>query len=452
MDLPPDDPYYFADPYFECTESTDQFEPLTDDTLFNSTSIRHGCSAFKTFAPGSTSSSPQIISSVAITTDDTWLSVMDEACYTPYESAAPVLMKNAPVTPSPTVVIDATRPSQSPTLLLSIVLTSPPPTNRPALPTPAPVRVPTPVPARAPILTREATPTLTGQSTERSNDNSGALIGGVVGGIGAAIVIGSLIGFLVCRRKADSGDTHKSEVGGARLSFTEGTDGHDKLLGPADVLATQQPSHDPVPPASLLATQPTTSSSPAFVPLTNYEVGYKDQTRTVIDAIPAVAVSATQQTSPVPPAPLSTTQPTSSLPASIPSTNYEVGYKDQTRTVIATIPAVAAAEYIPVPFAVALDMSAASGESRSSQRSEPPGRFHELSIACLTTRTTSFVSPLCDTTINPVSRNGLVDDGAMEGGGTAIPIMVELVERPPPTLLLLLLLPLILIPVLLLLT
>jgi hypothetical protein len=316
-DLPPDDPYYFADPYFECTESTDQFEPLTDDTLFNSTSSRHGCSASKTFAPGSTSSNPQIVSSVAITTDDTWLSAMDEACYTRYISAAPVPLINAPVSPSPTVMIDATRPSQSPTILLSVVLTSPPPTNRSALATPAP--------ARAPILTHAATPTLIGQPTASSNDNSGALIGGVVGGIGAAIVIASLIGFLFWRRKADYGDTHKSEVGGARLSFTEGTDGQDKLLGPADVLATQQPSHDPVPPASVLATQQTTSSSPALVP----------------------------------------------------SAHYEVGYKDQTRTVIAAIPAVAAAEFIPVPFAVALDMSAASGESRSSQRSEPPGRFHE---------------------------------------------------------------------------
>jgi hypothetical protein len=80
---------------------------------------------------------------------------------------------------------------------------------------------------------------------------------------------------------------------------------------------------------------------------------------------------------PVPPVPSSTTQPTLSSPASVPSTNYEVGNKDQTRTVIDAIPAVAMAEYVAVPFAVALDTSAASGESQSSQRSEPPGRIHE---------------------------------------------------------------------------
>jgi hypothetical protein len=105
--------------------------------------------------------------------------------------------------------------------------------------------------------------------------------GGVVGGIAAAIVIGPLIGFLVWRRNADSGDTQKSAVSGARLSYTEGTDGHDNLLGSAAASAKPQPSPVPVSPASVSATQPT---SPASVPIADYEVGYKDQTRTVLDA------------------------------------------------------------------------------------------------------------------------------------------------------------------------
>jgi hypothetical protein len=317
-DLPPDDPYYFADPYFECTESTDQFNILSEEGLFNSTSFRYGCTAFKTFASGSTSSNPQIISSVAITTDDLWLSRMDEACYTQYVSAAPV------VSPSPTAVMNTTGPS----LFLTVS-----PTDAPISPSANP-----PVEVTVPIQGGATTPTLPGQSTASNNNDNVALIGGVVGGIGAAIVIGSLIGFLVWRHKTDSSDTHKSEVSGAKYSFTEGTTGHDNLLGPDAVSATHQPSPTPVAQASVSATQPTL---------------------------------------PVPPASVSATQPTSSSPASVPSTNFDVGYKDQARSVIGAIPAVAVADYV-VPIAVALDTSAASGASRSSQRSEPPGRVFEL--------------------------------------------------------------------------
>jgi hypothetical protein len=302
-DLPPDNPFFYSDLYFECTESTAQLNLLTDDTIFNSTFNRYGCTAFKTFAPSSTSSKPQIISSVAITTDDLWISRMDVGCYTRYVSAAPV------ASPSPTVVMNTTGPSQFPTVSSTDAPISPP------------INPPVAVAVAVPIQPREATPTLPGQSTASSNNDSGALIGGVVGGIGAAFVFGSLIGFLVWRRKADSGDSHKSEVGGARLSFTEGATGHDNLLGPAVVLAMHQPSPTPVAPASVLAMQ-TTLASPASVPSSNYDVAYKDQARPVIDAIPAVAV----------------------------------------------------ADYA-VPIAVALDTSAASGASRSSQRSEPPGRI-----------------------------------------------------------------------------
>jgi hypothetical protein len=188
--LPPDDPYYFADPYFECTESTDQFEPLTDDMLFNTPADRFTCAASKILAPGSTSSNPQIISTVAITTDDTWLSILDESCFTQYFSAAPVPLTNAPVTPTPTVVMNTTSPSLFTTL---------PPTD-------AQINPPA---VTAPILPREATtPRLSGESTaSSSNNNNGVLIGGVVGGITAVLVIWSWIGFLVWRRKTiDSGD------------------------------------------------------------------------------------------------------------------------------------------------------------------------------------------------------------------------------------------------------
>jgi hypothetical protein len=319
-DRPQDNPYFFSDVYFECTKSTDKFDFITGENIgFNSTGGRDGCTASAKFAPSSSASATQTISSVAITTDDTWLSVMDEACYTPYVSAAPV------VSPSPTVVMNTTGPSLFPTLS----------------PTDAPITLPInpPVAVAVPNQGGATTPTLPGRPASSSNNDNVALIGGVVGGIGAAIVIGSLIGFLVWRRKTDSGNTHKSEVSGVKYSFTEGTTGHDNLLGPAAVSATHQPSPTPVPPPA--------------------------------------SVSATQPTLPVLPASVSATQPTTSSPASVPSTNYDVGYKDQARTVINAIPAVAVTDYL-VPIAVALDTSAASGASRSSQRSEPPGRVFEL--------------------------------------------------------------------------
>jgi hypothetical protein len=147
-DLPPDDPYYFLDTYFECAELTDLFDELTDDTIFNSTTNRHGCSASKTFAPLSSSSNPQTISSVAITTDDLWLSRMDDTCYTQYVSAAPVPMTNAPVPPSPTVTNTANL-FQFPTLQPMDALSSPPMNLVPA--------------AAEPIQPRATTPTIPGK-------------------------------------------------------------------------------------------------------------------------------------------------------------------------------------------------------------------------------------------------------------------------------------------------
>jgi hypothetical protein len=331
-DLPPDDPYFFADLYFECTDSTDQFDVLSDDTLFNTTTDRYSCSAYKMFAPSSTSSNPQIISSVAITTDDTWLSSLDDTCYTQYVSAAPV------VSPSPTVAMNIASPSVFPTLPPLDASISPP-TN------------PSGVAAAVPNQDSATTPTLSGESTESSNKNdNGVLIGGVVGGIAAVIVIGSMIGLLVWPRKSDSGDTQKPEVNIAKLSVTEGTEEYDNFRGSAAaVSATQQLS-------------PVSAVPPA----------------------PSVSVMDKQPPSPVPavppasPGPVSAQQPSSSSssPLSVPTaTNYVVDYKDQARPASGAIPAVAVAEYVPLPYAVAVDMNVESGVRRTSQRSEPPGRI-----------------------------------------------------------------------------
>jgi hypothetical protein len=256
-DLPPDEPYFYADLYFECAGSTDQFDVLSDDTLFNTTSNRYACTASAIFAPDSTSSNPLVISSVAITTDDLWLSRMDETCFT---SSSPFL---------PFTSMD--QPTSSPT--------KPPvasPRTKPPVASP-PTKLP--VATAAPILPQETTPTISVQSPESNND-SGKVVGGVVGGIAAGIVIMSLIGFFVFRRPADSSNVPKAEVhddvADAPLSFPEGTARHDDLLGP-------------VPMAVAAYTLPT--AVPIAPSTNNYNVDYKDQARTVQPETPAAAVA-----------------------------------------------------------------------------------------------------------------------------------------------------------------
>jgi hypothetical protein len=359
-DQAPDNLYNFSDPYFECTESTDQFKELSGDGLgFNSTASRYACTTSAAFAPGSSSSNPQIISSVAITTDDYWLSAMNEPCFTSYVSAPPVQTTSAPVTPSPTVMNTAS-PSLFPTSPPMDQLTSQP-TNAPvaAVTTPAPALIFTPSPmgmettttspslfptsppmdqltnlptnppvaAAVPNQLRTTTPILSRQSAASSEDG-GKLIGGVVGGIAAAIVIVSMIGFLVWRRQVDSSDSQKPDGSGVLWSFTDESGGNDNSHEPTSVSTTHQPSPTPVPPAPMLVTHQ--------LPPT---------------PVPPVPMLATHQPSPVP----------------LPFTNYgDVEYKDQSRTVIGVLPAVAIAEVVPfpahafaeyVPFAIALEAS-----------------------------------------------------------------------------------------------
>jgi hypothetical protein len=279
-DLPPDDPYYFLDTYFECAESTALFVVLNDDELFNSTFNRHGCTASAEFAPFSSSSIPQTISSVAITTDDLWLSRMDDTCYTQYVSAAPASITNALVTPSPTATNTANL-SQFPTLPPMDALSSPP-MNRVSA-------------AAEPIQPRASTPTIPGQSATSSNNDGGKLIGGIVGGVAAGIVILSLVGYCVVRRPADSSNRPKPEVNGSvvPLPLEEVTTGYDNVLGPATTteLAMHSPSPNPTPPAPMVvATHPPVLAQ--VVPSTNdHVVDYKDQARTVIDEVPVVAIA-----------------------------------------------------------------------------------------------------------------------------------------------------------------
>jgi hypothetical protein len=179
-----------------------------------------------------------------------------------------------------------------------------------------------------------------------NNNSNGALIGGVVGGIAAALlIVGSLIGFFVFRRPADSINVPKPAVSGndAPSSVTKRTGGHDSLLGPAQPMLATQPalSTTPMPsPAPAMAVAMPPPSAPMAV------VDYKDQARSA--AVPVVP---------------STTN------------DYNVDYKDQTRTVIHEVPVVAVAEMVPFA-AAALDVSAASAGSQKTTQSEPPGRIY----------------------------------------------------------------------------
>jgi hypothetical protein len=266
--------------YFECPDAIYQFDVLTaaENLGFNSTFSRHACGAFAEFSPRSSASSTQVITKVAIATDEYWRTNALDFCYTRISSAAPVPLTNAPVTPTPAFVMNTTSPSLFPTFL---------PMDQPTSPL--------------------------------TNNNRGALIGSVVGGIAAAIVIGSLISFFVFQRPAVSINISKPAVSGkaAPSSRTEGTAGHDKLMGPAQpMLATQPaPSTTPIPPPA-----------PAIAATSTYAVDYKDQARTALQAVPAIAVA----------------------------------YKDQARTVIHEVPAIAVAE------TVALDGSAASAGSQKT--------------------------------------------------------------------------------------
>jgi hypothetical protein len=327
--------YIFLDVYFECPDSIYQFDVLTAENLgFNSTFGRHACGAFAEFSPRSSASSTQVISKVAIATDDYWRANAFDFCYTRISSAAPVPLTNAPVTPTPTVVMNTTSPSLFPTL---------PPVDAPTSPSTNPPAVAAP----AATLPSGATPTLTEETTDSGDsNNTGALIGSVVGGIAAAIVIGSLIGFFVFRRPADSSNVPKPGVSGgvAPSSMTKGTAGHDNLLGPAQPIPATQPvpSTTPIPPPApaiaVAMPPPPASVAVPLIPSTtnNFAVDYKDQARTALQAVPAIAVA----------------------------------YKDQARTVIHEVPAIAVAE------TVAPDVSAASAGSQKQTQSKPPGRIY----------------------------------------------------------------------------
>lgn len=87
------------------------------------------------------------------------------------------------------------------------------------------------------------------------------------------------------------------------------------------------------------------------------------------------------------PAVVPTTTPLTTPVATAARPSYEVNYKDQSRTVIGTKPSstpmvneemeILTEPTIPIAAAVAMDVSAVSGGSNQTNKSEPPGRRME---------------------------------------------------------------------------
>ena len=294
------------------------------------------CSTSATFPFSSTAADARVIPDVAIVTDDYWLLDATEECFT--ISRIPTAPTLAPI-PAPTTVIN---PATSPTAAF--------PTDAPSQPSLAPTRMPpttiTMVPSKQtssptimPAVLRPVTPRENPQSTSSDSKSPiGAIAGGIVGGV----VLGLLaIGLIMCRKQSGTvNDSPKPNVLEeetiTRTGTVNGQDpssssniGHPVAAYGATMTSMESGHSTPVPPVAVH----TSSTAPNIVP------------------------------APAPPPP-----------------QYEVNYKDQSRTVIGQAQPMSTVDALlvqtQIPIAVAMDISGASGGSNTS-RSEPPGRRYE---------------------------------------------------------------------------
>jgi hypothetical protein len=124
-DASPDPLYIYRDVYFECAETSHQFEVFADVTAY------YSCSESATFPAGSSSANTQIIPSVAVITDAYWLSDPSASCFTLSKAEA------APTAPAtPPITRNTNLPTSVPTSLLIVVSESP--TSRPTFVSDAP--------------------------------------------------------------------------------------------------------------------------------------------------------------------------------------------------------------------------------------------------------------------------------------------------------------------------
>jgi hypothetical protein len=287
------------------------------------------CSQSATFPAGSLSTNTQVLPSVGITTEEYWLTDATQGCFTftavPQTPTAPT-----PPTPSPVTNSPVSRfPTESPT---EQKLPTQSPAKEIATPT---TSMPLLEPIAGPVGPRSAPPT----TSESSSSNAGAIAGGIVAGVAVL----AIVAFLFLRKNGPSENVHKPPVSGVVASASESntvanTAFRETLPAPGTVVASPYTT-----PTNSLATEVTGAQ-------------------------------------PVHPSPIHTSN--SATPMS-PGDAYDVRFKDQARSVIGpsqssgpmVVSGVPMAEAIPI--AVALDSSAASGASKNSLKSEPPGRRME---------------------------------------------------------------------------
>jgi hypothetical protein len=314
------------DYFFECASVNDRFDVRYSGD-FGLEETHYTCGQMATFPAGSLSTNTQVLSSVSVITDTAWIKESLLGCFSfvpvPVTPSAPT---SPPRTTSPLSPFPSRAPTVSPNELNSTE--SPTPSGGIEIVTPDPTSMHTKAPVAIPKDSPPAPPT----ASEDSSPNAGAIAGGSVAGVAVL----AIIAFLFMRKKVPGGNHQKSLSSRADFSASEtNTDSNtmfrESLTAPQSVVASPYSAA-----SRSLATDAPVHSSPnrtsyTGTPLSSagsYDVRFKDQARSVL------------------------------------------GYSQSSAPMV--VPGVPMTEAIPI--AVALDGSAASGGSKNTIRSVPPGR------------------------------------------------------------------------------
>jgi hypothetical protein len=280
--------YFSGDLFFECAEQEYNFEVFAN--RFGKEGERFACFESVTLPIGSTQSTTKLLPSVAVTTDAFWLSGGDGRCFD-----QTLLNVTSAGTPPPTVPIPATNPPIAPQPTISNSNPTNAPIAVPVAPFNSPLSITTLKPANAPtsapaVPISPFTPLPVDLQSEESS-NSGVVVGSVIGGIGAGIAIMAVIGFFWLRKKQTQ--TRPKGRMAEIPSKTFSVKGSSRFLDDAQYTESTGES-DNLPPPSFC--QPAMSAPSIVRPTptpTNYEVAYKDQSRSVIEPVlPPLALSA----------------------------------------------------------------------------------------------------------------------------------------------------------------
>jgi hypothetical protein len=320
-DASPDPFYIYNDAYFECPEASHQFDISTDPSAY------YSCSESATFAAGSSSANTQIIPSVAITTEEYWLSDPREGCFTQIQSGDIPIAPTTTTPVTPPITANTNLPTSLPTFAPeapTFLSLSPNqakavfPSNQPNNPS-----------VMEPTTPRETAPAIVEPTVTDSSSSS--VIGPAIGGVAAGLlVIIAVIVFLVYRRKTGTIERQKSMISNTNEAPPDNsTESNTFNETPQRTPSTRASQQD-------LATSSTNATVSAVAVLP-----------------PSVPIS-----------------PVTGTTWTVPPINRDLSYKHQVNDIV---PPVAA----NVPFAVALGVSASSNESSKRPLSEPPGRKDE---------------------------------------------------------------------------